>query len=760
MYSAPQQYPQPGGMQLPPPRTITPPQPSLFSQFIAKEGLLKVEALDNLPPLKEGGKPTIGIDGNKLLDILGETVRVQEPLAFINTALPFSIFGEIASLKERLIAKNAKLVFVFNGISFKNHLPPPPAHSAPRMPEACKLKGSEMDSVLRMPPQLTEMLKVETSHFGLDEDSENYIVLHLKAFADIDVVRAPYWSWAQMACFLVPGNKCLSDVYGCLELLAFEGVDRLITKFNFPADQFEYVRKADVLSTLRNKYSLTDLTEADLAAMIALDSKSKLMTDGFIGSLPSYPTSFQDLYKPRARGGSAVSGLLDQAPKSSPIRELHTRNVAAIQCCPVLTAAGECKSLCTLFGKQPLGGIGQFLGNPLPASYYYFLMMGPLTPHVLSTVANKQIVDSGPLIECKEFRACAEFVVPLRTQVVYQVVQSLSQNVNFQQGYEIMWLRKYNLVSGREIPILQPPQIKLDEWRMQPDFRPTPPAQQIYFSDVLQFSANAQSGGCYDSVFQFSAAIHLKTLDLLGYFTHATQTNSMEVSGPSVFSTALSQCDFASLSEYAVLLIELIRTRTLTDDPLTLQPHTPLQQLPPGVYFAIRLLTMIPVTLSRKWTGPMSAQISAYVSMVRSLSRTLRTLCEVVAVLIVSEGNCRFPVKDLRNIEWLLPFTFPPEAYTGIIMQHVLTCDPKFLSFANLEQMFPEVSEIKNSLYSIFYFWWYSVNIIELLYRDDAITYEKPRTSAKYIHGEIAKRAVILFGQEAMGFLHGAFQMQ
>ena len=722
---------------------------------------MKVEMLENLPPSKEGGKPTIGIDGNKLMDMLGDIVRQQEPLAFMNTALPFSIFTEIASLKERLMAKNAKLVFVFNGMSFKNQLPAPPAHSAPRMLETCKLKGGELDSVLRMPPNVLEALKAETGHFGLDEDSENYIVLHLKAFNDIEVIRAPYWSWSQLASYFAPGNKYLSDVFGSLELIAFEGVDRVITKFNFATDQFEYVRKAEVLSVLRGKYGLTDLTDADLAAMIAVDSKSKLMTDGFSGTFPNYPATFPELFKPsRARGGNGVTGLFDQSQiiKSNPIRELHTRNIAAIQCCPVFTASGECKSLCALYGKQPLLGIGQFLGNPLPASYYYFLTIGPLTPHVLTTVANKQIVDNGPLVECKEFRACAEFIVPLRTQIVYQVVQSLSANSNFQLGYEIMWLRKYNLANGREIPILQPPQIKLDEWRMPSDFRPAGP--QVYFNDVLPLAANAQADGYYENLSQVSGAIHLKALDLLGYFTHATQTNSLEVSGPSVYSNALAQCDFSSLSEYAVLLIELLRTKTLTDDSLTLQPGSVTHTLPIGVAFATRLLTMIPVTLTRKWTGPMSAQISAYVSMVRSLSRTLRTLCEVIAVMIVSEGKCRFPVKELRNIEWLLPFTFPPEAYTGVIIQHVLTCDPKFLTFQYLESLFPEVSEIKNSLYSIFYFWWYSVNIIELLYRDDSQTMDRARYWAKTIHTEVAKRAIILFGQDVMGFLLGAFQGQ
>jgi hypothetical protein len=342
---------------------------------------------------------------------------------------------------------------------------------------------------------------------------------------------------------------------------------------------------------------------------------------------------------------------------------------------------------------------------------------------------------------------------------VYQVVQSLGANVNF-QIVEIMWLRKYNSNNGREIPILQPPAIKLDDWRMSPDFRPTPPNNQIYFSDVLQFSANAHSEGYYDNIYQFSAAVHLKTLDLLGYFTHSTAPDTHEVSGPSVFSSALHQCDFPSLSEYAVLLIELIRTRTLSDDPLTLQPNSPAVHLKPGVYFASRLLTMIPITLSRKWTGPMSAQMSAYTSMVRSLTRTLRTLSEVVAVLIVSEGKTRFPAKELRNLEWLLPFTYPAEAYTGIIIQTILLCDIKLLTFPHLESLFPEVADIKNSLFSIFFFWWYSVNIIEMLHRDDQVNYERPKQWAMSIHTDMANRAIHLFGSETMGFLHNAFQPQ
>eukprot|EP00331_Platyophrya_macrostoma_P008727 CAMPEP_0176412534 /NCGR_PEP_ID=MMETSP0127-20121128/4193_1 /TAXON_ID=938130 /ORGANISM="Platyophrya macrostoma, Strain WH" /LENGTH=743 /DNA_ID=CAMNT_0017792207 /DNA_START=320 /DNA_END=2551 /DNA_ORIENTATION=- len=728
-----------GGLPQQMPHIPMPNQTSMLSQLA--ENLLKTGPLSELTGKK------LAVDGCKVFESITVQMRIEEKLSPLTAAVPSCAYVELSRLVA--VCKHIQTLpeFVFPGMSLTMN---------PKDKEAQKPRDHNQNILLLNGnrAQFTEKLRNEASaelNPSLDEDGENYIFSYTKFYPDIQTTRAPYWSWAQIASYFNRDQiHHVDEVYGCYEMIAFRGIDRVITRMDLETDTYSFVTKADFLHCF-------GLTERELPYVVAALSMHKLLNDPPMSAMPM--PAFEFLSRYRDLG-------CHPAGKGSSHDLRAARGALAIQHCPILTPEGQCVPLSVWYGQSvPKKWLRMNFGSVLPPIYYFLHMSGMLSSAVLSTVANRQIVDSAPAVDCVEFRQVAEYIIPLRTQIVFQLVQGLRMP-QLTQAFDITWIRRYNNNgSGREMPILQPPQIKLDEWNTS-DFRaPAHNAGSVYFSDVLPLAQHAMQQAHYPSTEQALAAILLKALDLLGYFTHATQAHNAEVSGASVYSNALEHCKTATLSEYAVLLIELLRTKTLTDKPLSVNVPRPNQTSQPvnPALFASRLLSIYPITLAKSWTAPVSADLCAFNGMARSLHRTLRSLCEVISVVtlcdsIEGSGSSKpqYTINQYqKDIQPKLPFATPLMCCSGIIVQYIFEHIniPKEISMEALMIAFPDCLQLPNDLYSMFYFWYYAGMIIQTLSMDDPELMGPASTLFSSAHVIMIKASQILFPTSDFSFL-------
>lgn len=182
------------------------------------------------------------------------------------------------------LCRSLRPVLVFGGISYIPGMEPHPLERLcdPRyLYEANKvMEGGELH--FQHHTLSAEVKEKSTYRFFVDETLESWIVWASKMNIR-DVFRAPYFAWTQLASFFLPSNLYLSDVYGCLELLAFPGVERVITNIHLDTMTFDYVVKDEVWNTIQGV------------------AQSVLLQSSWPGSLPD---SERDR---RANGGTSPS---------------------------------------------------------------------------------------------------------------------------------------------------------------------------------------------------------------------------------------------------------------------------------------------------------------------------------------------------------------------------------------------------------------------------------------------------------------------
>lgn len=682
-----------------------------FAQFIEQSGLERRASLLELKGQK------LGVDGQKILDSVTQLMRDNEKLATLSSPIPYCAYDEMSRLYEVLQQNHISADYVFPGMGWT-------------FPIKDKEKTKTQDhnatvlSFVGRPTGPHDSIRLakaaEELQATLDEDAENYIFLYMKMFrgspqASATVTRAPYWSWAQLASYFNGRTQYINHVYGSHELLAFKGIDTVITRINGDGT-YHSVSKKELLQKLTTVDRRGNFSEDDLPFLVGATSNHKLLNDPFVQNM----SVSEFLTAKSARDGQNQLIFNPQGGVQQVQQERAQRVADSIRLCPILLPDGRCIPLCVAFESFRFSKrrLVDLFGEPLPSMYYYMQMCGLLSPSILSTVATKKIVDAAPVVDSPEYRSVAEFIIPLRTQIVYQLVQSLHRP----QNIEITWVRRYNReANSRELPILQPPQIRLDEWNTTQIGKDV-----MFFTEVIPFSQAAVGQHTYRTTHQANAAVLLKILDLLGYFTHATQTNSTEVSGPSVYSAALENCKIPSLSEYAVLLIELIRTKTLTEKHLFFAPKTatapPLTHVDPSIIFASRLLSIVPIRMKSAWKGPICADLCGFTGMARSVQRTLRSLAEVIAVITYCENSrgtqAPFNVSSYHaDVQPNLPFFTPLMSGSGVLVQYIM--ENRVSNLAHLESVFPDCLSLAQDLSSLFYFWYYAGQIIKVLYDDE-----------------------------------------
>ncbi|EAN91700.1 hypothetical protein TCSYLVIO_003374 [Trypanosoma cruzi] len=686
---------------------------SLLQRYINDNKLEeKGVPLTELRRLEGTGQVMLGVDGTKIIDLITQAVREKEKMAIYTYTTPFTVYDKITDVCKTLRSlKNCTPVLVFNGIPFY----PDPSDDNCREknmvpPDVAALNGTDSSRLCNMHSmRAVDIQKKSSSRFFVEEDVENQIVkLFRSEFKD--TMRAPYLAWAQLSAFCHPKNRHISEVYGCLELLAFPGIDRVITNINVMKGTVDMVRKSRLLELLR-------ISEDDLGSLIVVDSRNRVMRT--VG--PKF-SSFDDMCKKITRvndlslGASYVHQLHQEAMHLSEqarnrtlnLKSAVLRNLAALGC-PVLTLVPPyCTLLTRLYESRRQLPIDpkMVMGCPLPPVMYYMFTAGLLSPSLFGALCQGSLVDDWPLVDSIKYRDVAETVLPLRVQTLHQLAASLRMS-----DFGMTWFRRYNAFLSRVSKVHAPPEIGLDSWNLAGETI----SENLFLVDVMEFSHLAVSSRhiIYETAEETCAAVLLQSLDLLGYLTHETRDDGedVQVSEPSPFGRALKLCGVPTLSEYVVLLIELSRTGAITTEQFRMTSEEIIpRDIPPEIVLASRILSIIPLNVSSSWSGPIDPELAAFSMISRMISRSIRHLLEAMLAIIFYQGRTLVPLHRICAIQQALPFSTPVEFGGGVLIEYVLMKEKCTLS--DIEAAFPECNYLRHDLATLFYFWELAVCVL------------------------------------------------
>ncbi|RHW72264.1 protein mkt1 [Trypanosoma brucei equiperdum] len=687
---------------------------SLFQRFVNDHKLEeKGLPLYQLAQLEGTDQVMLGVDGTKIIDMITQAVREREKMAIYTYTTPYTVYEKINEFRTMFQSiKNCTPVFVFNGIQYSPDSAEEFGREKNVVPsEVAALTGTDSSRLSNTTNvRFAEIHKKTANRFVVEEDVEGQIIRIFRSEFK-NTIRAPYLAWAQLSSFRHCNHRHISEVYGCLELLAFPGIDRVVTNINPTRGTFDVVYKARVLEAAR-------LSEEDLSSLILVESRSRVMR-----TVTLKFSSLEDMikkvvrYKGSTIGASFAQQLHEEAIRASEANRMRAsnqrgaafRNLSAFAS-PVLTLTPpHCLPLHFLYGIPgfPHADAESFVGLPLPPVLYYIMSAGLLSPSLFAAVSQETVVDDWPLVDSIKYRDVAETVLPLRVQTIYQLAWTMSRGLG-----SISWFRRYNVLPARVSKLHVPPAIQLDGWALHSVTVP----RGLHLVDVMEFAHLACSVDqvVYNTMEETYAAILLQSLDLLGYLTHETQDLHEEgqSSEPSTFGRALQLCSVPTLSEYTVLLIELARTNAISTEPfrITTEEISP-RDTPRDIVFASRVLSIIPLNVSGPWTAPIDAELAAFSMLSRMISRSIRQLLEAITTLMFSKGRTHVPLHMIGEIQRLLPFSTPVEFGCGVLVEYMLMKDKCTLK--DLEEAFPECTYLRHDLATLFYFWDLAVQVLQ-----------------------------------------------
>jgi len=618
----------------------------------------------------------IGVDGTWLLTWLRSQLKRDDPYwclaGPVSPAIEINIDKFIAHFKK----VDVKLIFVFDGLYtfVQGH--------APYAPHRLSEQSGPLQSYCR-------------EYVQLDEDITPFIVRMLQR-KGMEVITAPYLAWAQLV-YLTHGTEengpHISEMIACIDALCFGSVRRVIT---------ECCDQSGELS-------------ATLGALA-------------VPNTPNYADALFDRYIWNQRDKSNHWCWVDTQGATKE----DVKNV--IKHCPVFTQEGTLVQLSKALGNVAITGLNVLFYSNLHCEApltYYLMHCNVLSPSLLSVVATETFVDDVPLMRSKQYEITLERIIPLRTQIVFQFVQDLQRQVRWlAELHQLRWVKWMpDLPQPMMLPIHRPPKIALDEWADVSEAK-------FDFVSVLELAQNAKQYAnvetfqepLYNSEDKATAAVLLKALDLLGYFTHAAHAMSEhEVSSKSIFADALSIA--GEFADEAVLLIELTRTQSLHDAELGAELKSrPVAAPAMGVKFLTRLMSLLtltsnPISDASAVDLYFSADLSAFNEIARAFQRNLRYLTEVITCTQVLRGSAQFPLEKMHSHALRLPFGKPLSTHAGRVIEFMLSPEYRSLPLDRrlraICERFKYLPNIVNDLSRMRLFFGMAMGVLHQLMQDE-----------------------------------------
>lgn len=687
----------------------------------------------------------VAIDGGMMIEKLCEIALGEK--WWLTSVLPSK-----ASIQQLLnvaivpLHKNQiHVVIVFDGVPIRISKDDPPLHLTPSL-ETLTPHDTDRNDPTQKPcsDYLTEEGIIEFIHI-------------LQSDSTLDVIRAPYWSWSQIAELLA--SEYVQDVFGPVELLAFPGVSRVIV--TFPIENrgvASAVSRINIKKKFRTCAKLgKDITDEELAELVVLTSshlRFQKFCSGFnekkafFGSFDALATAALTSAKGEPR--RVLAFVHQVCAEDARLFDTFFRILSAFKYGPVITPDFKCVPLEVAARKRGKAavpahkeqqnvsrGLRDLLGNMLPPAAYFFLFSGLLPPDVLNVFVHRSIVDTRPSIDNDTFWKIIEPTVQMRLHVANQLSAFIDFDDDKKNNSDILVYQDRRTNSQQPIGepkvFKKPPDVAMGFWKY------VQPAKNN-FKMLVELGTNPLNAVCkggifeccpeelrYDTMHSTFACAVLNSLDLLGYFTHATHSNRKEETGKSVFSHALEVCP-AQFLEAGVLVIELLRTKMISAEPGGV------------VVLATRILSVVPFESTHPWVRKVDVDLTNYICLVWKLHSVIRSIGRVQAVVTFLRNtniDLSWNALEYANLASNLPFAQAPSLHAAIVADFVLrtdfATDSTETAWEKLRLQFPD-NNITHLLESIFTFWLSARYVVKRLVTDDY--------SSKRIHRSVNEESL------------------
>ena len=595
-----------------------------MSQFFKEQGLLERELLSSViertsrqtPSAAQNSAVRIAVDADYFISRLLQDVSHVDPLWFLHSTVPHELTVLIKRRVDLFRRVGLEPYFVFGGIGANGDV-----ESYMSTDDELDARDRVWDTVQNLS---TPTMDLVDSAFDpvLGSDIEMYVARFMSEDLGCTVVVAPFLSWPQMVALLVEEKVQL--LYGPCEMVLVDLPDMtvvfdldLVSNAESTDDQeaqpavCAVVNRASVLKKLFPDLSPRKAGDRllDLGLLTASHHSISLLRvplamsfDDLFSELtataPSFPNMGQlihakmnlDLQALTSAGLMSGRGGADRDSASRGLQLKHMKGRAFIKHCVVLSTRTHGPTHISLLlaaasntvdseqqdVRVPQNLCGVF-GNNLPKELFFFQFVRLLSVPTMTCITQVFVRDDCPVADTKNLRDNMNLVISLRTQIVHQLVNLLcDRNSSYADRLKsISWVRWFEPVL---VPLHKPQDvIQLDGWRLH-DLPEGAQSSSIQLKDILSKNNCASNCVQYTTSKQHIYAIMLKSLDLLGYFTHVVPTHGAGTGGQNdpesglcpFSSVILQELSLCSDFEYElVLLTELVRTNTLTHEQLT-----------------------------------------------------------------------------------------------------------------------------------------------------------------------------------------------
>ncbi|KAL7309521.1 hypothetical protein PS15m_010389 [Mucor circinelloides] len=701
-----------------------------FDIFTAERRLIQTSAVTQLKDTR------LGIDGNYWL----RKIVLKENTVAAMGGLPLRLTASIEKELEGFKASGIQPIFVFSGLSILRKDKPFSTEDARPSHRAAGWDFYDRG-------KLDLALSNWASSSGIHSAELLNTVLSILNKHNIEFIRAPYSSWAQLAYMYTHPKQLVNAVCGGSELLMWD-IDKMITSIEFEKGNYHWVSKRTVLQDLH----VSDEQFLDICILAGFE---------YCPTFPPLSTSHvsftfngvHDLIKQHKTGFNAVQAFSDN-PTVSKTNYIDTfcRTRCAVKYHLVIHDDGEVKPL--NIDNAP-NDIHEFIGYRLPDELYYYLMRGLIGPQSINSLVSGVLIESAPLDngESIEYQNFLTQLLNIRTQTLSLLTQPLHPFYKTRKIASYFWFEptveqimhhqptEGNASTRVDATPLNTIYEKTSSWNVTNDFVEAELEHQKTSVIDIQFCIHAveNEAKANKTITQphpeqplvdkneIVANVLWKTLEIRDFLT-----SSKHIYTPwgQALSLALKSNSNLSTQEAFLTALELVRFQVLTNKEYSKTYSHPLgdESQKKHIILLSRAFSLLPMDLkSTPWSGPLNRDLLVFNSFVKALNRSYRNLLEMLTLSFFLNGLVQKNRKDYYQIADSLPYLADVNVALGLVCKHYLERIVEGQSateaLASAEKAFPTCNSVKSDLEKGFAFWKQLYAAIESL--DKAKSIEK-----------------------------------
>lgn len=634
----------------------------------------------------------LGIDLSYYLRQLLSSADAAEPLVAAIGGQPLALMSKIERDLRVLEQNRIKPVFVLNGLS-------PAKRTRPFSYE------DRRPGLRKRAWEAYEAGNVDLANQHLSASNSIHvpdlyrIVLRMFRHKHVDFIVAPYLATGQLVLLETHSKQYVHAMYGPSELLAFDKVDKIILHVDFAKGQFQFVSKMAMLRELQ----CTENEFLDAALLVGMEycSTFPALQDESTGLLQAVgPLGLRALSQlvRQYRSGFALCSQFAEHP-------MVAKSAYLDQFCHARTMIKECLVLAPLTasvaplpvalgkGEQMLSDVPsdlhEIFSYRLPDEVFVILSRGWMSSSVLGSLLSGYVIEPAPLDngEAGEYqRFVREYLTETpqspRCVAIALACAALHPFWRSRKVSAVYWFQpQVDCPVPHEAPATQQLLQRIDAWYVPAALVDEELKRQNSSTIDLPLCLNTTSDaaraqrtiGAREASARLTKKDELvanslwRFLELRGFLseqhTHTAYGRALH--------TALRQVKVNDrVQEPLYLALELLRAGVLHGDVYSHTAHSGgpsfggVEEMQ-HMLLVMRALSLVPMTFqARAWDAPLSRELLVFNSFVRSLSRSLRSLVEMVTLTLLLRSESRQPRDDYLDLS--LSLLFQSDANTGL----------------------------------------------------------------------------------------------